>query len=220
MGWNEHAGRVTAAFEMWTMAEHEQTVYLRRTAQLIDAANDTLWRGIRKEPVGVDPEGYFAPLEPIDVFYDSVGGLMPDTHHWLLCASVVKDAVTTLEVYLEAAIDEVRLRTTSPGRWQQPGGPNWRDLRAAWKAELDVELEDEELLHTRALRHVLTHRRGEPVHEKDRRRFGVAEFERVTLDSEVVIGAMTALGRTVRRIDPAAHAAAWAPDEGAGTFFD
>jgi hypothetical protein len=215
MAWKEGLGIVTASFEMWKMADREQRVFLTRTAELIDSANEVVWDQLEQTAAPMTADGIFLRPEPIDIFYAEIGGLMPEDHHWYLCASVLKDAVTTFEVYLESAMTEVWTRTRQDVRWKDKG-PFWPDLEKTWKQTFGLDVETDEVADIRRLRNLLTHRRGEPRSQTERERFGLEEYERVSLSEDRVLAAMEAIGDQVRRLDPSPHAAAWGPDEGAG----
>jgi|GEM_PF-5505986 len=74
--------------------------------------------------------------------------------------AAIKDTVTAFEVYLERALDEL-LHAHDLALVPRRTSLQWRELRKHHASLLDVELESLDIKEIRAVRHVLTHRRGE-----------------------------------------------------------
>lgn len=73
----------------------------------------------------------------------------------------MRDATTTFEMYLEAALIEV-LETQLGRRLELPEkSPYWDDLKAAWKGLAGINLERHGVRAVRGRRNWLTHQRGQ-----------------------------------------------------------
>ncbi len=85
-------------------------------------------------------------------------------------AGVVRDAVTSFEVYLDKACRAILLaHGADPVR-----DPAWRDLKDIFRA-VDIKIETGAVRCIREMRHFLTHRRGELSTEQQREKFASTE---------------------------------------------
>src|SRR5207244_1987090 len=107
--------------------------------------------------------------ELVDVFDDRVDGLWPHDYDWMHLAGIVRDAVTSFEVYLDKACRVILLaHGVEPVR-----DPGWRDLKDIFRA-VDVGIETVTVRHIREMRHFLTHRRGELRTGQQREKFAAS----------------------------------------------
>jgi hypothetical protein len=159
---------VSRAFSAWRVVDRDQRAFLAFGLRIARETYDRLWREAGHAP-GSPPRG-----ELVDLF----DGLWPREYESMHAASVLRDAVTNFEVYLERARTEIG------------GGEDdcvcWGEL-AAWFGGLGVGLDSAELVAVRELRRSLTH--DAP---------GVVE-----LGEADVLAAMDVLADEVRMIDPA-----------------
>lgn len=190
-GWNSHLKAVYSYFEF--------------TSATCGAAYQSTWERAGRECVGTEFDQY-------QVFEMLTVEPLPVDHSWMLRASVIKDAVSGFDVYVEKAVNEAYRKLDKP---QLPGNVCWpkvvkaydrlaADHTPAGLAAPVVETDD--VCYVRDLRHVLTHRQGRLRTEGDRAKLsavaGRDEFERVHLSDEVVRDAAAALDAAARRLDP------------------
>ena len=195
--WDEDAGRVSRAFDEWLLIDRDQRHFLHLGLAYIGEALERLWDAVASAPAGED-----GPELP-EAYERHAGGLYPQDFQWMHCAGVVKDAVTNFEVYLEEAREEV-LRHHGEPVAVTDDAPYWRgDLQPFYK-RMGVSLPSPDVNEVRALRHLLTHRRGELRTKAARERFApgahVLDAE-LTLDEPTVIRLMDTLADEVRSID-------------------
>lgn len=201
--WNEPLGAVTRAFDEWRVTDSDIRNFLTLTTCWTDERYHDLW-----EEIGARPGTEDGPDQP-DVFDKEVGGLWPDDYHWMLRAAVIRDAVTAFEVYLEKAASEV-LRCHGYA-WKVKLGhtPRWDDLVKFASECLGVAVDSDPVRHVRALRHTLTHMRGELRTQEQRDQFGMKDDsgfpnKRAVLTTESVIDSLDDLGAVVRTVDAVA----------------
>jgi hypothetical protein len=123
---------------------------------------------------------------------------------WLLMNLVVRDGVTLYEVYLEAVLHEVvthRVHGTTIGETS----PQWRQLTAVFKQSFGTDIEPAEAKKVIALRHLLTHRRGELRTDALRKEYDTKEYDfpdvAVPLKPDEVFAHLDALAAAVGRVD-------------------
>jgi hypothetical protein len=201
--WNESLGVVTRAFERWRFTESDIRRFLTLTTRWMDERYQDLW-----DEIGAQPGSEDGP-DQSDVFDGAVDGLWPEDYYWMLRAAVVRDAVTAFEVYLEKATSEVlrfhgRAWKLKPGRT-----PRWENLARFTSEYLGVSVDTNPVRCVRALRHTLTHMRGELRTQEQRDQFGVEEdsgfqSNRAVLTAESVIDSLNELATVVRKVDVAA----------------
>ena len=127
-------------------------------------------------------------------------------------AGVLRDAVTTFEVYLEKAREEVLAHQGQP-IGVAARTPTWWEFKDFF-AQLGVTIETAKVKEVRHLRHFLTHRRGELRTEDLRHEFQATHSDvippwMVELTKERVLQAMDVLAQAVRQIDPAVYQYSW-----------
>jgi hypothetical protein len=115
-GWDEGLGTVSRAFDEWRLIDQDRRVFLQLSIEFADREYERIWNDIGSSPA--DPDG---PEQP-DLFHAAVHGLWPDDYEWMVRAAVLKDAVTSFEVYLEKAARELLAKHG----WisEGGGGPN------------------------------------------------------------------------------------------------
>jgi hypothetical protein len=203
MGWDERQHRVSRAFSEWALIERDQRAFLRVGLRMARQKYDEYWDEAGREPG--DPENE----DQVGAFERKVDGLWPHDYEWMLAAAVLRDAVTSFEVYLEKASAEVLLRHSKA--WAKD--PHWWELRDFFQL-LGVTIESTEIRAVRDLRHFLAHQRGELRTDTQRKKFA-AEHEdllppiSVELDEHRVLGKMDVLAKAVREIDTVAWEYAW-----------
>jgi hypothetical protein len=203
--WSEEMGRVSRAFNDWVLTDQEQRAFLRLGLLFSGEAYDRLWAEAGSEPG--DPDG----PDHLETFEAKVDGLHPYEYEWMHNAAVLRDAVTSFEVYLAKAREEVLHRHGHP-RGPEERQPRWGKLRQPFE-KLGVDLETEELTRVRDLRHFLTHWRGELRTEEQRKKFaaetdGIPEIL-VSLDEAAVLASMDVLAAHVRSADQAVYVYTW-----------
>jgi hypothetical protein len=201
MTWNEQTGAVTRAFDDWSRADREIRAYLKASLQLAQPKYDRLW------------DESMSSTDEDDDLDASIEGLNLLQYEWMLFSSVVKDAVTAFEVYMEKAADEVLkqygLKLAADA--EQGRSPEWRELIKLYGL-LGAEIETEEVKRVLALRHVLTHQRGDLRTKKLREDFGDPEAgrsQKADLTQQKAIDTCDSLAAVVRRTDPIAYEYAW-----------
>ncbi len=205
MRWDESGGRVSRAYSEWLLIERDQRAFFRLGLRFAREMYDRLWDEAGSEPG--DPEG----PDQVDSFEAKVDGLWRHDYEWMHSAGVLRDAVTSFEVYLEKAREEV-LRHHGHHRQVPEAAPRWHTLEQFFK-KLRVEIETDAVREVRSLRHFLTHQRGELRTEELRRRFsrqsdGIPPIV-VELHEEDIIASMDALASAVRAIDPSVYEHSW-----------
>jgi hypothetical protein len=200
--WNESRGVVTRAFDRWRITESDIRRFLTLTTRWMDERYQDLWDEVSARPGSEDDD-------QSDVFHREVDGLWPEDYHWMMQAAVIRDAVTAFEVYLEKATSEV-LQFHGHAWKLKPGRtPYWEDLVRFTSGYLGVSIDTGPVRRVRALRHTLTHMRGELRTQEQRDQFGVEEdsgFQgnRAVLTTELVIDSLDELATVVRKVDAAA----------------
>lgn len=201
--WSESLGAVTRAFDGWRITDSDIRSFLTLTTRWMDERYNALWGEIGARPGSED-----GPDQP-DVFDGEVGGLWPDDYKWMLHAAVIRDAVTAFEVYLEKASSEV-LRYHHYA-WKLKAGrtPYWDALVEFTSGCLGVTVDSDPVRRIRALRHTLTHMRGELRTQKQRDQFGMEDdsgfpSRKAVLTAESVVDSLDDLGVVVRTVDAAA----------------
>jgi hypothetical protein len=127
----------------------------------------------------------------------------------MLQAAVVRDAVSAFEVYLEKTGAEVMQRPGNIWKVRLGRTPGWSAIVDFFSDQLGIELDTERVKHVRALRHTLTHQRGELRSPDQRERFGQncdSDFPsyRAELSVETVTTALDDLADFVHQVDPVA----------------
>lgn len=203
--WNEKTGGASRAFNDWALTDQEQRAFLRLGLLFSAEAYERLWTEAGHEPG--DPDG----PDHLETFEAKVDGLHPYDYEWMHNSAVLRDAVTSFEVYLAKAREDVLHRhghSRGPGERQ----PSWATLRKLFEV-LGVDLQTAELTRVRELRHFLTHWRGELRTAEQREKFaaetdGIPEIL-VRLDETAVLTSMDVLAAHVRRADEAVYAPTW-----------
>ncbi|MFE0165930.1 hypothetical protein [[Kitasatospora] papulosa] len=104
MSWNEDSGTVSRAFEDGKWSDRENRAFLRLSSRWSERAYQEAWDEAEKATdKRFDPYRHYGD-EHVDIFDDTVDGLLPHSYAWITEASVVKNAVTDFEVYLEQAL--------------------------------------------------------------------------------------------------------------------
>jgi len=203
--WDEKAGRVSQSFDEWALTDGDQRAFLRLGLAFAEQAYEQIWDEAGRGPG--DPDG----SEQIDVFEKRVGGLHEHDYVWMHCSGILRDAVTSFEVYLEKAREEILKHQGQPIEVPERA-PLYRELKDFFDP-LGVDIDAEGVDEVRQLRHFLTHRRGEIRTSALRERYA-AEAEglgplNVELSEAPVLDAMGVLGRAARRIDMAVYRYSW-----------
>lgn len=209
-GWtlsdHEGCGTVTRAFDEWYFIDKDQRAFLHQTLRWAQERFDAEWQAVMELPAGEDGS------DPIDVFYNRVGGLMPHDYEWMTLSAVVRDAVTAYEVYLGTAVDEV-LRAHGKRRKQRPDRTPSRKQLSPHLELLGLEESTAQVQETVALRNILTHQRGMLRREEDRRRYASGENAFgagvAHLTTENVVKHMDLLAATVHTLDPVLWVYSW-----------
>jgi hypothetical protein len=195
--WGRGFGSSTVAFDEWHLVDSDLRAYLDLTTRWMNERFNQTWDEVGRQPAHDDSP------EQIDVFHQAVGGLLPGDFDWMLQASVIRDAVSAYEVYLEKAGEEL-----AHGAWRvQPGkSPRWPDIVSFYDARLGVNLASDRIAHIRELRHSLTHLRGELRTSAQREAFGRATDHgfvdtRAELGVDPVTDILNDLAISVRQID-------------------
>ena len=220
MEWDERAGRVSLSFDNWKLDDKDIRAFFKLT---------TNWAARQYEDIWNESESAADILTDFNDadFEQRVGGLWPDDYQWILRAATIREAVTAFEVYLEKSLGEVlacRLRARVK---MQPGrSPGWDALVRGHKL-IGVNVSTERVQHIRALRHLLTHQRGELRTEAMRARFAADYLlpenldtgeqiwdrarvgRKVQLTRTIVNAVLDDLGVTIREVDGRVWAVAW-----------
>ncbi len=113
----------TRAFDEWRWVDRDQRAFLTLGLKFVGAAYQQLWDQTGQEPG--DGE-----TEQEGVFSERVGGLWPHDYDWMHLAAVLRDAVTSFEVYVGKVCREVLLaHGAEPVR-----EPGWRDLKEIFES--------------------------------------------------------------------------------------
>jgi len=197
-------GRVSGAFNDWFWIDRDQRAFLTLGVRFAHETYERLWLESGEEP------GYEDGPDQLDSFEAKIHGLHERDFTWMHAAGILRDAVTSFEVYLEKAREEIMRHqdrwTPVPNR-----SPSWGELRSFYNT-IDSDIETDEVRGVRDLRHLLTHRRGELRTEEARERYadGADPFASVVeLDEATVVRLMATLGDSVRAIDPDVYAHTW-----------
>lgn len=198
-------GRVSREFNDWMLTDQEQRAFLRLGLRFSTEVYDRLWAEAGNEPG--DPDG----PDHLETFEAKVDGLHPYEYEWMHNSAVLRDAVTSFEVYLAKAREDLLYHHGHP-RGPEERQPPWAKLREPFEL-LGVDLQTAELTQVRDLRHFLTHWRGELRTDEQRKKFaaetdGIPEIL-VNLDEAAVLSSMDVLAEHVRRADQAVYAHTW-----------
>jgi hypothetical protein len=204
--WNPGSGLVTRAYDDWHMAEKGLRSFLRLGREFSEEGYQSRWDRIAKSPG--DENG----PEVEDLFYDETGGLTSIEFDWLLMNLVVRDGVTLYEVYLETVLHEVvahRVHGTIVGETS----PQWRKLTAVFKQAFGMDIESSQVKEAIALRHLLTHRRGELRTDAMRKQHDKKKHDfpdiAVRLEPDEIFGHLDALADAVEKVDRVMFPFAW-----------
>ncbi|MFD3976335.1 hypothetical protein [Streptomyces cyaneofuscatus] len=234
MTWSEDDGTVSRTFDDWKWNERENRAFLRLSAQWSEGAYKQAWEEAENSfSAHFDPHRHYGD-EHVDIFDDSVDGLWPHSYAWITEASVVRNAVTAFEVYLEKALLEAlgssftmegkkhSIRLAAPRGFESPG---WKTLVTAHKI-LGSDVETGDVRWARELRHLLTHQNGELRSEDALARFHDPDAEhdqdgiirpyvggKVLLGVPRVLQILESLAAVVRKADPLVWALCWSPAE-------
>ncbi|MFE6066681.1 hypothetical protein [Streptomyces sp. NPDC056525] len=120
MTWNEGAGTVSRTFDSWKGSDEQNRAFLKLSTQWSADAYDQTWKQAEAALNEVfDPDRHYGD-EHVDIFDDAVDGLWPHDYHWLAEAAVLKNAVSSFEVYLEKGLQEI----LQPWRLTEDGQPH------------------------------------------------------------------------------------------------
>lgn len=197
---------MSRAFDEWRLIDGDQRAFLRLGLEFATREYDRLWKESEQEPY------YDGGPELIDSFEAKVDNLHKRDFDWMLLAGVLRDAVTSFEVYLEKAREEVFRHQGQPIPVEDEA-PRWGPQKRFFR-QLGVEIETADVKQVRELRHFLTHRRGELRTEEQREQYRAEhpnEFAPLAVDlsRQEVIDAMDALAAAVRRIDSIVYKYSW-----------
>jgi hypothetical protein len=187
----------TRAFNEWRWVDRDQRAFLTLGLKFAREAYQQLWDQVGQEPS--DGE-----TEQEEVFDQRVGGLWPHDYEWMHLAAVVRDSVTSFEVYAGKACREVLLAHGAA----PVNEPGWRDLKEMFEL-LELKIESGPIKRIRKVRHVLTHQRGELRTEDQRRQYALDPTEPIPsyvieLNEERVLGMLDELAERVRAIEAVA----------------
>lgn len=204
--WNEEQGQVSRAFDEWKLIDADQRAFLRLGLEFATREYDRLWKETEQEPY------YQGGSELPDAFEAKVDGLYQIDFDWMFLAAVLRDAVTSFEVYLEKAREEVLAHHGQPIQIADDS-PYWGPQKRFFR-QLGVQIETDEVKEVRALRGFLTHRRGELRTEEQREQYrkeraGELVPLAVDLSQKDVVEAMDKLAAAVRLIDAAVYDYSW-----------
>ena len=194
MSWRDDE---TQAFEEWRWTDRDQRAFLSLGLKFTREAYDQIWEQVGHEPSDGEDEW--------DAVFDQrVGGLWPHDYEWMHLAAVVRDAVTSFEVYVSKAAREV-IEAHGAGL---EGNPRWRDAKDVFKL-LGVNVEMRPVKRVFKVRNVLTHQRGELRTEQQRKDYALDPKEAIPLDvielnEDRVLGMLDQLGQEAVRIDAVA----------------
>jgi hypothetical protein len=204
--WNEEQGRVSRAFDEWKLIDADQRAFLRLGLEFATRAYDRLWKESEQEPY------YEGGPELPEAFEAKVDGLYQNDFDWMYLAGVLRDAVTSFEVYLEKAREEV-LRHQGQAIQVEDESPYWGPQKRFF-LQLGIDIETNEVKEVRALRNFLTHRRGELRTEEQREQYRKehpGEFLPLAIDltKQGVVETMDKLAAAVRQIDATVYEYTW-----------
>jgi hypothetical protein len=208
-GWRDSdngCGTVTQAYDEWFFVDRDMRQFMNTTLRLATERNDAEWAHVMSQPA------WDGGPDPVDAFYDRLGGLMPHDYEWMLLAAVLRDAVTAYEVYLGKANDEV-LKSHGLKRRRSDRTPGWPEFEHRYGL-LGLRPKPADVKHIIDLRDLLTHRRGELRTEEDRSRFADQDESfggLAHLTEQSVLGYLDVLGQNVRDVDPVMWAYGWGP---------
>jgi hypothetical protein len=192
----------TEAFDEWRAIDQDQRAFLTLGLRFACDAYQDLWDQIGREPS--DGEA-----EQDEVFDQRVDGLWPHDYEWMHLAAVVRDAVTSYEMYIGKACSELlHVHGAQPGRELR-----WGDLGEIFK-QVNVKIDRGPVKRIRKIRHVLTHQRGELRTEELRRQYAISPNEKIPsyvidLSEERVLGMLDQMGEIVAAIDAAVCRYTW-----------
>lgn len=158
--WNMENGRVSRAFDEWKSVEDEIGAFLRVTVRWVTSAHADAMNAAEAQAEKIfNPELYDIDL-PVDLYTQEVGPLWPDNHLWMVNAAALRDSVTAFEVYLEKGAMEVLTPLGFAFRAGRFESPSWQALTDVHE-RLGNRINTDPVHYVRALRHLLTHQRGE-----------------------------------------------------------
>jgi hypothetical protein len=206
MSWDEHAGRISSAFDEWLLVDRDQRGFLALGLRFARESYERIWEGAAHEPGDLDGS------ELVDVFNDRIEGLWPNDYEWMHAAAVIRDAVTNYEVYLEKAREEM-LRHHGHANIVAERAPYWKELREFF-SRIGADIAPAEVTKIRDLRHFLVHRRGEIRTGEERRKFAEEKPDQlpalsVELPEEQVLSSLSVLGAAVRSVDAIVYRHTW-----------
>ncbi|MEU2027209.1 hypothetical protein ABZ565_34555 [Streptomyces sp. NPDC016469] len=227
---NEDSGTVSRAFEDWKWSDRENRAFLRLSAGWSGRAYQEAWDEAEKVMnERFDPYLHYGD-EHVDLFDDTVDGLWPHAYDWITEASVIKNAVTAFEVYLEKALQEAlgssltlagkvhHIKLAAPPRYESP---SWRTLVTGHQV-LGSKVDTDEVMWARDLRHLLTHQNGalpsdtavarfrDPDAERDQDELSRAHIGcKVPLGVPRVLKTLDSLAAVARTADAPAWALGW-----------
>lgn len=135
---------------------------------------------------------------------------MPHDYEWMLFSGVVRDAVTSYEVYLTGAIDEL-LSYHGQQRLNAERSPNWPKFHELYGL-LGLDPQPPGVKHIVGLRDVLTHHRGALRTEELRATYAQDDGiygDVAHLDAATVTAHLDTLGKVAREVDSVVWAYRW-----------
>lgn len=168
-GWKEHpngCSTATDAFDKWLLVDRDQRAFMSVGLTAGAKALDALWAQAEDE-CRYSEEGD----AHVSRYHDLAQGLWPQDYEWFLLTSVLRDAVSAYEVYLENAMERV-LESHGLGRTKADRAPSWWEHLDFFKKVMGVDPKPSEVERIVNLRNLLTHRRGELRTKADREEFG------------------------------------------------
>ncbi|MFJ8627497.1 hypothetical protein ACIRD3_32310 [Kitasatospora sp. NPDC093550] len=220
-------GGPTAAFEAWESHDRDIRAFISLSTAWSSSGFKAAWQSSAEQHRrrgGRQRELDRGDWIVFNTFDEKVHGLWQHNYAWMLEASALKDAVTAFEIYLEHVLHEVlkQHRVRRAGLWgtlhvkvgRHQQSPAWPILAKAHEV-LGAPVDQSPIKEIRAIRHLLTHQRGELRTPELRERwkdhlsrYGVWTDEdwefiqaRVDLGEAKVLGMMDALARVVRVVD-------------------
>ena len=213
-GWKEHpngCSTATDAFDKWLLVDRDQRAFLTVSLEAGTKALADLWTQAEDEcRYSEYPDAH------LDRYHELAQGLWPQDYEWFLLTSVLRDAVSAYEVYLENAMNRV-LESHGVERSRSDWAPRWAEHLTFFKGLLGVDPRPPEVLRIIKLRNLLTHRRGELRTAAEREEFGrnaiddpdpegldIFPHASISMSSARTIEYLDTLGRAVRTVDPVA----------------
>jgi hypothetical protein len=203
VAWDERAGRVSRSFDEWKFVDKDIRAFLSLTANWARRRYEEIWNESERDEDRLASSSDVNYYNSPESFEDGVEELPPGDYQWILYAATIKEAVTAFEVYLEKGLDEVLARRLR-ARVRRPFGksPRWDELVKGHQL-IEANVSTERVQYIRALRHILTHQRGELRTEAMRARFAADYLIAVNADTgeelwdRAYIGGKVQLTRTI-----------------------